>query len=103
MNAAATLDLSSIPRKYAANWHILSVLRADAQVEFAKSVADADWEFGSVGWGVSFDSAAADWLAQNPLDPVWASGRWPDGASMYLGSEALDDARRLLKGEAVVA
>lgn len=91
-------DLSVLPDTYRRNWHIYLSLRSGAQVRYATAFADAVASKVTAtkrSWCEAFDQAAIAWLEAHPTDPVW-QGPWPDNADVYLGSAALDDARRLM-------
>ena len=104
------LDLTVLPEKLRNNWHIYIALRSYAEVAYARSVADSqvgdgrsagdtadtpNWEWKRK-WCNAFDAAALDWYKVNPMDPMWATGRWPEGADEYLGNKALEEARTLI-------
>lgn len=91
------LYIADLPDRLANNWHIYTTVRADAQVRHAQAFANSvNPDAGTDEWLAAFEHAAAEWLAANPAEPHWATGRWPKGARDYLGADALDEARREL-------
>lgn len=93
----AVLDMDDLPGRLSGNWHIRCAVRSDAQVRHARQFADkAIADRQSDDWWAAYNYAALDWLHANPDDPIWATGAWPNGASVHLGQEALEEARRIL-------
>lgn len=91
------LRLEYLPKRLSSNWHIRCAVRSDHQVRHARRFANTvSANAESKDWQAAFDYAALDWLGANPEEPLWASGKWPDGAAKYLGEDALCEARRLL-------
>lgn len=92
-----------MPEKYKNNWHIYLALSSDAQVAYARAVADRAVPNGARSvdrdeqsrWYRTFDAACIDWHRVNPIDPMWSAGLWPEGAAEYLGNGALEEARSL--------
>lgn len=95
-------DDSALPRRLRDNWHIYTSVRSAAQVAHARQFANTTVGFDpsaalqSDAWQAAFDRAALDWLAENPTDPRWSQPAWPNGAEKYLGSDAHDEAIRLM-------
>ena len=91
------LPMHVLPGRLVRNWHISTTVRSDAQVKHARWFANTVCsDKDSQDWQAAFDYAALDWLAANPAEPFWATGKWPDGARKYLGEDALTEARRAL-------
>ena len=94
-------DLSVLPDRLRLNWHIYQALRTDARVNFSKMRADASvGNIQAAGWCEEFDRASMDWIEANPTDHVWG-GEWPEGADVFLGNEATEEARRLIAAREV--
>lgn len=95
---APYLDLDKLPENFRNNWIIYCSVRSSAQARFAQGIANE--KVGKNGpeaeWVKVFDEAAREWLAVNPGDPMWSTGRWPEGASTYLGKAALEEAEKIL-------
>ena len=90
------LDLSALPEELRNNWHIVNTLRSDAMVAFARAAAGRH-VFQTPDWTGKFDEASRAWCEANPIDPVWSSGRWPEGADAYPGNAEIERARRLIQ------
>jgi len=94
-------DDSRLPARLRNNWHIYTSVRSAAQVAHARQFAntvvgfDPSAALQDEAWQAAFDRAALDWHAENPMAPRW-SQLWPASACEYLGSDAYDEAVRLL-------
>ena len=91
---------SQLPAKFRENWIIVSTLRSDACVAHARAYANAREGFlkpleNDAQWSRAFDLAAAEWVERNPLPKIWTAA-WPRDAEIYLGSDALESARRMM-------
>lgn len=97
MNKVPVLKLDVLPKKLRENWHVVMLLRSDACVRYALAVANEEANGqAEANWVAAFDKAALEWDKTNPIDPMWSTGCWPEGASIYPGHEALEDARAMI-------
>ena len=91
---------SHLPSEFRENWIIVSTLRSDACAAHARDYANTKAGFlnpakNGAQWTRAFDVAASEWAERNPLPKMWA-GAWPRSAGIYLGSDAIESARRMM-------
>lgn len=95
--AVLSINWSVLPPRLRDNWHVYVTVRSQAQISYARAHANSvTKDMSSPMWIEAFDRAADAWLKANPADPKWA-GDWPDGADIFLGNEATEQAIHLIE------
>jgi hypothetical protein len=101
------VPIFKMPEKYKNNWHIYLTLRSDARVLYSSLVANHAVPSAAIcgrpynaqeskAWCDAFDAASDKWEQVNPMSATWPENdRWPEGAEVALGEEALLEAREL--------